>query len=84
MRSFVEYWQNTTIIFVSYNSNTKTYINFLNVFFLNVFILGQQLMTEDLGALSPRSALRMLTMMMMMMRMMKTQIRNREVMMMRN
>lgn len=41
-------------------------------------------MTEDLGALSPRSALRMLTMMMMMMRMMKTQIRNREVMMMRN
>ena len=40
-------------------------------------------MTEDLGALSPRSALRMLVMMMMM-RMMKTQIRNREVMMMRN
>ena len=40
-------------------------------------------MTEDPGALSPQSALRMLTMMMMM-RMMKTQIRNREVMMMRN
>lgn len=48
-----------------------------------VIFKGQQLMTEDLGALSPLSALRMLTMMMMM-GMMKTQMRNREVMMMRN
>ena len=47
-----------------------------------VIFKGQQLMTEDLGALSPLSALRMLTMMMM--GMMKTQMRNREVMMMRN
>ena len=40
-------------------------------------------MTEDLGALSPQSALRILTMIMMM-RMMKPQIRNREVMMMKH